>query len=170
MLNKDEDGRIPLTGREYNALRCVIVAWNELDACSEALHERLNTIPHGWRDMRLAQSLITKLKNELYETIPYRKLRGIQTEIHNSRIVLTVKGADRRIQDGVTYIDQESFVRIINRCIAMDCWCCEKRGKDVKRCEILRLVTDILHYESDPGECPKDGCELQGVSYITLEE
>ena len=72
---------------------------------------------------------------------------------------------------GVVYMDEDGFVKIMDRLISQECWCCEKTGKAVKRCEILHAIEGVLHYESDEAERPKDGrCELAGYSTILKEE
>lgn len=167
----DADGRYPLTGREWNAIRCIQCAMNEVDVCQETLKDRLRLTKHGWRFLRIALGMMEKVCDMLYETIPAKKLIAMREEIRHSQIRLCVKGADNQMPPGVIYIDEMAFIRMMNRLINQECWACEKRGKDVKRCEILRVIEDVLHYESDPAELPKDGsCELAGCSSILKEE
>ena len=172
MLGKpDPDGRYPMSGREFSAYRCLIVAVNELDVCIDALKDRLKLIPGGWRDMRMLSTVSYKLFNALAETIPSRKLRAIQAEIQNCEIRLVVRGADRSMLKSVVYIDEQPFIRLMNHVISQECWCCEKCGKEAKKCEIRQLVTDVLHYDSSDGELRKDDmCELAGHTSIILEE
>ena len=59
----DEDGRYPLSTREYEALRTVFGAVNALD--TETLRDRCGLFRYGWRNMRLAASLLRKVMEGL---------------------------------------------------------------------------------------------------------
>ena len=171
MLSKpDADGMRPLSGKEYAALKCVIVAFNELDKCAEYLHERCSLIPGGWRDMKLVLSKIDRLRIDIGETIPYAKRASINADIQHSQIVLHTIGADRSQTPDVVWIDEKAFVALMEYVVNLECWSCEKTGKDVKRCQIKRLLLDVLHYDSDPKEFPEDGrCELSGCTTARKE-
>lgn len=170
-MEPDSSGRYPLTGREWNAIRCIQCALNEVEVCQNVLKDRLKLSKDGWRFLRIALSLLEKVCDLLYETIPAKKLAAMREEIRHSQIRLCVKGADNQMPPGVVYMDEKSFIRIMNRLIDLECWSCEKTGKAVRQCEILECITDVLHYESDPAELPKDGrCELAGCSSVLKEE
>ena len=49
----DEDGRYPLSMKEYTALRTLFGAVNALD--SDTLKERCKLFPGGWRDLPCAK-------------------------------------------------------------------------------------------------------------------
>ena len=167
----DADGRYPLSGREWAAYRCLIVAVNELDVCANELRGRLKLIPGGWRDLRMLSTVSYKLFNALAETIPQKKLLAIQEEIHNSQIQLVVRSPLHTMPPSVVYIDEKAFIAVMDRLINTECWCCEKTGKDVKRCEIKKLIMDVLHYDTDPSQAPADGrCELAGHTSILIDE
>ena len=167
----DRDGRYDLTGREWNAIRCLQVAMNEVDVTFPALWERLKLIPYGRRDIKMVLSRLSKMLDDLYTTIPAKKLLAMKTEIQHSQIRLCVRGADNSMPPGVVYIDEAAFIRLMDRMISQECWCCEKVGKEVKRCEILKCIEDVLHYSSDPDSCPVDGrCELAGCTSVLKEE
>lgn len=172
MIKKpDADGRYPLTGREWQALRCLIVALNELDVCNEQLRDRCSLIPGGWRDLRLMLRLAEKLWDSITKTIPDKKLRVISEEIKHCHISLVVEGASSVADKSVVWMDESAYVHMMDRIIGQECWCCERTGKDVKRCEIKKLILSTLRYESDPAEYPEDGaCELAGHTTILREE
>ena len=172
MLRKpDEDGRYPLSGREWNALRCVQTAMNELDVCQDYLKERLKLTRNGWRFLRAALAMMDRVCDLIYSTVPRKKLMAMREEVRHSQIRLIVKGADDRMPPGIVYVDEDAFIAVMDYVISQECWCCEKTGKDVKRCRIKQLILGVLHYESDPAEFPEDGhCELAGHTSSRRDE
>lgn len=172
MLRKpDENGRIPLSGKEWNALRCVQTAMNELDVCQGYLKERLKLTRHGWRFLRAALAMMERVCDCIYSTVPAKKLAAMREEVGHSQIRLIVKGADDRMPPGIVYVDEDAFIAVMDYVISQECWCCEKVGKDVKRCHIKQLILGVLHYESDPVEFPDEGkCELAGCTSSRKED
>ena len=172
MLRKpDVNGRIPLSGKEWNALRCVQTAMNELDVCQGYLKERLKLTRHGWRFLRAALAMMERVCDCIYSTVPAKKLAAMREEVRHSQIRLIVKGADDRMPPGIVYVDEDAFIAVMDYVISQECWCCEKVGKDVKRCHIKQLILGVLHYESDPAEFPEEGhCELAGHTSSRRDE
>ena len=162
----DKDGKYPLTGREYNALRCIVLSKNEVTNSIDSLKDRFRLIPGGWRDARMIYTRLAKLTAQLLDTVPDHKRRAMQHELDNSEISIHIKKADPSTLKGVIYVDEEAFVHIMDRIIGQDCWCCEKKGREVKHCEIRNLILDALHYGS---EMPDGYCELQGCSSVMQE-
>ena len=56
----DKDGKYPLTGREYNALRCIVLSKNEVTNSIDSLKDRFHLIPGGWRDARMIYTRYTE--------------------------------------------------------------------------------------------------------------
>lgn len=165
----DEEGRIPISGKEYNALRCLIVALNELEKTKDVLEPRIRTLANGWRDFRLMESMMSKVCDMILETVPTKKLLALREELRNSKITLTV-GWAQTPAEGVAYVDEHAFIALLNRLISYECWNCDRKGKDVKRCEIRNAYMNTLHYEPAPEEIPKDGsCIMAGWSNVEIE-
>lgn len=160
MLTQDGDGKYKLSGREYYGLLCMVGAINEMELHGGYLKERLRKIPNGWRDYRLAQSLLASLFPAVLRTIPGRKIRAIEQEIRHAKIKLEINPVTIGDFDGVTYIEQQALMDAVNYIIGMNCFMCELRGADVKRCKVRKLLDSMMHYNVDPnpdGSCPCEG-------------
>lgn len=169
LSEKDQEGRYPLSGKEYDELRCLIVALNEVLKVSN-LTERIKTIPHGWRDFRLLCWLIDHFEDMLLDTVPTKKLMALKAELRNSKVALRV-GWSGIPTPGVAHIDEKAFIQLLNMLVGMECWSCDKTGRDIKKCPIRNAYMDCLHYEPSPVEKRTDGlCEMAGWTSVVEEE
>lgn len=162
----DEDGRYALSGKEYNSLRHLIVALDQMVKEEESLTERLRTIPNGLRDYRMLRVVMDHLMDKIFDTIPTKKLVALQKELDNSKIALTVKWASTPTE-GVAYVKENAFVNLLNMLISMECWSCDKKNKEVEKCPIRQAYFDCLHYGLSPDQVPQDGsCALAGWTSV----
>lgn len=162
----DEDGRYPLSTKEYEALRTVFGVVNALD--SDTLKERCALIKNGWRDIRLAHTLLRRVMEELLCTIPAKKLMAIHTELKHTVCELKVKPPSGIGRGGCVYVDHKAFITICERAISMDCLFCEKDAKAGKRCPLYKALNACFPYELCEPEDTR--CPFAGVSRLTLEE
>ena len=170
MLREDEEGRYPLSGREYNDLRSLLIAFNEVIGREENLLERLRKIPNGLRDYRLIKTKMSKLEDDILDTVPTKKLLAFKNELENSKIVLTSKWTPVP-QEGIVHLREDAFLALLNRLISYECWSCDKKGRDVKKCPIRQTYLDCLHYEPAPDEIPKDGsCVMTGWMSVQVDD
>lgn len=161
---KDAEGKIPLTGSEYDELRHIIIAFNELHSRIGAMKERLQTLPMGWCNARMIDVRMEKLVDQILSTVPTKKLQAFRDELRNSKIVLTV-GWDAKKDDCTAYLPEKSLIALLDMLIRRDCWDCELKGKAAKKCPIRTTYLDCLHYEADRE--PADGsCEMAGMNSI----
>ena len=91
MNNKpDNNGRYSLSGREYYALRELFAAVDGFNRNACELEKRVRTIPNGYRDLRMLQSVSAKLMRDILETVPVKKLAQIRRELSSSEMILRV--------------------------------------------------------------------------------
>lgn len=161
----------PLKGSEWDALRRLIVAFDTLMQTEDPLKKRLKGIKNGWRDYRMVQTVMGRLMEEICDTIPTEKLVAIRDELQNSRITLEVMspGWSGKKPHGAIYLDDKAYERLVSRAMQLECFMCDKCGKEVKKCKLHKDIVGTLHYEPDE---IKDGmhCELAGRSTILEEE
>ena len=79
MREADKDGRYPLTGREYEAMRTLWGAMNALQG--DDLKARLQTTKDGWKALKTAEAFMQKAIEALNMTIPLNKLLTLQREL-----------------------------------------------------------------------------------------
>ena len=160
--------RIPLTNREYYALREVFGIVNAFDKCSRDLKNRCQQIPGGWRDLRLICTKAEKLMGDLLHTVPYEKLRTMKAELGQITCeVKCVKDYTGRLKnEGFSYVPDEALSRVVARLIGYECLICEKSAKQGKRCPIFKDISDLYPWPMPPRG---DRCPLAGLS-AGLEE
>lgn len=173
MDSEAQEDRIPispLSGKEYDMLRHVIVAVDQLAKAPNALKKRLKTIPNGWRNFRCLEYWLGKVADDLLATVPTEKLLSFRTELQNSKLCLYTKWAPIPT-DGVCQVPEKAFIQLLNTLIQNECWSCEKKNADVRHCAIRKTYLDCLHYEPAPEDMPKDGsCIMAGWDHVQMEE
>lgn len=164
----DSEGRYPLSSKEYIAIRYVIVSLYELEQTMSALEDRVKTIQGGMKNYEILRNTMEQFEEQLLDTVPTKKLYALQQELRNSEVGVFTKWDQRKIKNAFC-VDQDALLALLNRLIGYECWSCEKRGKDAKKCEILRTYLDCLHYV--PEEMPPDGsCPMAGWTSVKTEE
>lgn len=163
----DENGRYPLSTREYEALRTLFGGMNALN--TDALHDRLELIgDHAEEDIRTAVGMMRDVCDRLMGTIPVNKLAIIRRELRDTICELRIRPVVADKRNGCVYIDQEAVARLANRAIHMDCMLCEKTIKEGKKCPLYRDLNACFPYELDePGDTH---CPFAGVSWVKMEE
>ena len=119
MNNKpDNNGRYSLSGREYYALRELFAAVDGFNRNACELEKRVRTIPNGYRDLRMLQSVSAKLMRDILETVPVKKLAQIRRELSSSEMILRVKPInpkENEYDDNLTYVPQQALERFAVR-------------------------------------------------------
>ena len=159
---RDSDGRYPLSGKEYSALLSLFAVNSTLNDQANVLTERIKTKSGAWRDFRLATVKMQKVLDEIVTTIPVKKLHAIARDLQHARVHVDINTASERRYNGVIYVDESALIALLDYAVSQNCWCCEKKNKDVKHCQILKLITDVMPYDQDPSHNPADGsCQGQ---------
>lgn len=159
--------RFPLSGREYYALRELFGVVSTFNNCAGELDKRVRSIPEAYRDYRMIQSVAEKLVRKLLTTVPKNKLVQISKELKYTRIVVEVKPEITPSRDDgnlLTYVPQRALERIMEKVVGYECFCCEKAGKDARRCQLRRDIEATYHYDypDDGKECPFAGMTIGG--------
>lgn len=167
MINQpDSDGRYPLSGREYGALKTMFGAVNALD--TEELDSRCKLQPNSLRDIHAAKALLQKSLFNLLDTVPLKKLGAIRKELQNTYCILKTKPVGGGASDHTVYVDQKALIRLMERAISMDCFLCEKSVKEGRKCPLYRDLSACFPYNlDDSGDVL---CPFAGVSSLQLEE
>ena len=166
MISKpDADGRYPLSGREYGALKTIIAAVNSLE--TDELNSRCELCENALGDLNTAKYLLRKTMDALLETVPVKKLIAIRKEMGNTFCVLRTNPIGD-VTNRTVYVDQPSMVRLMERAISMECFMCEKSAKECERCPLFRDLSACFPYELvEPGDTI---CPFAGVSKLQLED
>lgn len=166
MISKpDADGRYPLSGREYGALKTIIAAVNSLE--TDALNPRCELCENALDDLNTARSLLRKTLDALLETVPVKKLIAIRKEMGCTYCVLKTQPIGD-VTNHTVYVDQPSMVRLMERAISMECFMCERSAKECQRCPLFHDLSACFPYDLlEPSDTL---CPFAGVSKLQLED
>lgn len=166
MREADKDGRYPLTGREYEAMRTLWGAMNALQG--DDLKARLQTTKDGWKALKTAEAFMQKAIEALNMTIPLNKLLTLQRELKETVCIVRLRGASYVSQRDSVFVSQPALVRLLDRAIQMDCMLCEKTRKEGAKCRLYRDIAACFPYElENPNE--EDKCPFAGINHITYQ-
>lgn len=158
----DQDGRYPLSEREYRALRKIFGLVTALLEAQPDLEARCRDIPGGWRDLRMLCAVSQGLMAKILRTVPKRKLGAIYQELDHTYTDVRVSYGKPQEGTQYTWIPAAALETIRRQAIAVECYCCDKQGKDAKRCLLRQALLDTYHDEVPP---PTDGrgCPFAGT-------
>lgn len=161
--------RMPLSSKEYYALREIFGIVNAFEACQDALRARCGMIPGAWRDMRMISVRARKLAEALTRTIPLKKLESMQKDLECVRCeVKIVKDFTGKAKEqGFSYVPEKAIERLAERVINWECTCCDRSRVEGKKCPIRQDIEAVYPWPMPPrGEkCPLSGLSslMEGV-------
>lgn len=157
--------RTPLSKDEYYALLELFGIVNSFSNCASSLKHRCKHIPNGWRDMRLLLSLSERLMGKFLGTIPLKKLKAIQKDLHFSRceLKITPDYTGESKKEGYAYVPDTALSNVVERLVNWECMLCDKSKGKAKQCRVLKDIQAL--YPWDFSEKP-DGCALQGLMSV----
>ena len=160
-MNLDEDGKLPLSNKEYLSLQMVIASLDSLQQETGRLEQRAKLAKKGtWRDLRMLTAVSAKVFRNLMETVPLRKRKLIQDELSRTEIIANVRpphGLPQKKPVLYTAVPVDSLEWLIDQILQWECLTCQKEGKEQKQCPFrLRLETMYTFDLQDirKGECP----------------
>jgi hypothetical protein len=155
---------MPLSNREYYALRELFGIVNSFTRNADFLKHRLEMIPNGTEDMSNIATAAENLMFEILKTIPTKKLFAIRQELENTVCEVKVlynfaKTDDREF----VYIPAVSVDRLVTRVMNSECLICDKNAKQAKKCPIFEDISACYPWNIPP---KGDACPLAGY-FIT---
>lgn len=157
----DSDGRLPMSGKEYLDFQRICACGDAYERGMDRLEYRASISPdkNMLKRMRTIRTLINKVEQGLFDTIPRKKQRIVYDEIKRStvRVEVTSPGLPQHQNTEYTTVPVESLEWLINRTLQWECLCCEKEGKDQKTCPFRKRLESMYLFEIEElkkGECP----------------
>lgn len=157
----DEDGKFPLSGNEYYAVREIFAVISAFETSMDYLKDRAKLKPGTWRDMKLVSTKSQSAVGELLRTVPLKKIEQIMIELKNTFItvdVRPVRGVKPPKRPDYVYVPAAALDGLIERVMDIDCFACEKRGREIKKCQLRALIEDTFPYAIP--EPDNDGCKF----------
>ena len=138
--------------REIHAIEFLAGLDCRLFAAQDVLKPRLEKIPNGWRDFRLATTTTERLLNAVYDTLPDKTLRHMNKLCQYGEVVIRPKPMVK-LQDDVQIVDTGDLRTLINAVIGHECAMCVKDAREQKGCKLRKA----LHHIAPTAELDKDG-------------
>lgn len=115
----------------------------QLQHGQEVLKDRLQTIPNGWRNFRLAVKTTEKVLDSVYATLPTNTLMHMRRLCSNGEVVIRPKPLFRRPDDDVQIVTNADMKVLINYTIAAECAMCVKNLADQKACKLRDVLENV---------------------------
>lgn len=164
MLGKpDAQGKYPLSSNEYYAIRLIFAVISAFETEVGYLKERTKLKPGTWRDLRLISAKAQKVVDELLHTVPLKKIEQMKIELNNTFMTVDVRpirSMKTPKRPDYVYIKASAIDGLIGSVMDIECFACEKRGREIKKCPLKEIIEDTFPYEiPDPDN---DGCKFCG--------
>lgn len=151
----DEDGRIPLSASEYEAVKAIYGAVNSFELYHKRLEKRCRSSPNLWRDIRLMRWLSMNVLERVCRTIPVKKLKQMLRELKNTYCEVRVKGASTNEEDEYVYLKRDDLFVLCKSATEMTCFGCQKSRLEAKKeCPLYGIIQGLFNYEFEGNECP----------------
>lgn len=148
----------PANGREMAAIDWLGVLCAMMADHEQGIKSRLNGIKNGWRDYRLALTLVSKLLGKAVAGLPAHQQRHVRNVLKTHEVTLRPAQIVKTPND-MLLIDKAAFRTIINTAMAAECAICLKSEAEIWGCKLRKALETCIMLE----EYPKFGCGYTDV-------
>lgn len=141
--------RIRMRQEEIDSIVFMLCCTTRFKNILTAMEKRFRTIPNGWRDMRMIQSVFDRLVDNVLDTVPTDKLITLQTLIKDTRVHITYSRQIGKMQDAVTGIHEKDLDLLT--AVAHD-GVCKLCDGNCDMCDIGKVFDKFLYTEREKGE------------------
>ena len=145
---------------EHELMVDLMILRNTIGQHSEGVRKRLSCFPYAWRDLRLLWRLVSKLQDQLLQTMPPQREDYYRKLARNAVIRLDLEGPLRR--DRYIMISEKRLGEITKRAMLGECALCCKEGRDVERCPLRDAFLEVAPPRVLSGG-PHAMCEYRGI-------
>ena len=140
--------------REVHSIEFLAGLDAQLVQGQETLKKRLQTIPGGWRNFRIAVSTTERVLDAIYETLPEKTKRHMMHLYNCGQIIIRPKPMIK-MPDDVHIVGAEDLKMLINRVVENECAICVKDYAGQKGCSLRKALLRIAPTESvyQDGRC-----------------
>lgn len=148
----------PANGREMAAIDWLGVLCAMMADHEQGIKSRLNGVKNGWRDYRLALTLVSKLLGKAVAGLPAHQQRHVRNVLKMHEVTLRPAQIVKTPND-MLLIDKATFRTIINTAMAAECAICLKSEAEIRGCKLRKALETCIMLE----EYPKVGCGYTDV-------
>ncbi|MCR4622085.1 MAG: hypothetical protein K5663_08395 [Clostridiales bacterium] len=161
----------PLSRREYEAFRLIMATCIATSYLVGDLKDRLKeSVPNGWRDARMVETVIKSLMDKLLLTIPRQKLEIIRREMEHYFLYIRVEGAAKYHNDDSDYaVIPRNTLKELSAYAGRYCDLCDKKGKDARKCKLRKLFHECLQWNAPATVGETEECIYQTYGFENTE-
>ena len=148
----------PANGREMAAIDWLGVLCAMMADHEQGIKSRLNGVKNGWRDYRLALTLVSKLLGKAVAGLPAHQQRHVRNVLKTHEVTLRPAQIVKTPND-MLLIDKAAFRTIINTAMAAECAICLKSEDEIRGCKLRKALETCIMLE----KYPKFGCGYTDV-------
>ena len=148
----------PANGREMAAIDWLSVLCAMMADHEQGIKSRLNGVKNGWRDYRLALTLVSNLLGKAVAGLPAHQQRHVRNVLKTHEVTLRPAQIIKTPND-MLLIDKAAFRTIINTAMAAECAICLKSEAEIRGCKLRKALETCIMLE----EYPKVGCGYTDV-------
>lgn len=148
----------PANGREMAAIDWLGVLCAMMADHEQGIKSRLNGVKNGWRDYRLALTLVSKLLGKAVAGLPAHQQRHVRNVLKTHEVTLRPAQIVKTPND-MLLIDKAEFQTIINTAMEAECAICIKSEAEIRGCKLRKALKTCIMLE----EYPKVGCGYTDV-------
>ena len=126
--------------------------------CLDKLEKRLKSMPNGWRDARMIQTVLGRLIDNLSETIPPEQRISILKNLMNQEIRIGTS-AVASVPD-FTLVPLKSAYILSQAAMDNQCLFCAKSVMDARKCELRKALDAFTTIDREE----IDGCRYRAGS------
>lgn len=142
-----------MNSRELHRFELIACLDMQLKGGEEVLKCRLQTIPNGWRDYRMIVSRVGRLIDQLYNTMPERRVKYMEQLCAHGEILIRVKPAAK--SDENLLIPVSALKVLVNHAMKGTCTMCFDGRDGVKKCKLRKALMEAAPpVDLEKGECP----------------
>ena len=157
----DRDGRLPMGNKEYLCFQTLAGFADTMVNETARLERRAKLAGKGtWRDICMMRKVGRKVTTALFQTLPAKKQPLVFAEMQRMTAEVHIKPPDNLPdpkKDEYTTVPIAALEWLIDQVLQWECLCCDKQGKDQKKCPFRARLEQLYAFELPDirkGECP----------------
>lgn len=170
----ETDSRRKLTYSEYTSLLEMFAAKTVMMNAQNTLKARCKGVKNAWRQLRMISRALDDLALSLLMTVPTNDLIVLKEKIKYTKLNIYsdyVKMGD----DKKTFVvlKQKTVVKLCDMATQNECYMCERKGKDVQKCKLKKLLDEVIQYEPpkmESGACNYAENNIDAIFEKSFEE
>ena len=148
----EERQRINSVTRE--ALTILYAAGQAIEMVAPKLEQLTRRVPNGWRDLRMVQSKLNKLVEDMLVTIPVKQLDTMIAQMRISHLQIATNEVGKS-DESKWLVPRDELTELVAAVVDEKCLMCDK--EDWFNCKLRRIITDLpVDVTKVPNACWRD--------------